>query len=44
MQTSQTGSFLASREMNFWALSLGYLIVILQSIVNFTSKFLEDKK
>jgi len=44
MQTSQTSSSLASREMNFWVLSLDHVIVILLSIVNFTSKFLEDKE
>jgi len=30
--------------MNFWVLSLHQVIVILLSIVNFTSKFLEEKE
>jgi len=34
MQASQTSSFLTSREMNFWVLSLDNVIVILLSIVN----------
>ena len=42
--TSQTGSSLASKELNFWVLSLDQVIVILLSIVNFASKFLEDKE
>jgi len=44
MQASQTSSFLASREMNFWVLRLHQVIVILLSIVNVASKFLEDKE
>ena len=44
MQASETSSFLASREMNFCVLSLDQVIVILLSIVNFTSKFLEEKE
>jgi len=34
LQTSQTSLSLASREMNFWVLSLDQVIVILLSIVN----------
>jgi len=30
--------------MNFWVLSLDQVLVILLSIVNFASKFLEDKE
>ena len=41
---SQTSPFLASREMNFWLLSLDHVLVILLSIVNFACKFLEDKE
>ena len=44
MQTSQISSSLASSELNFWVLSLDQVIVILLSIVNFASKFLEDKE
>jgi len=44
MQSSQTNSLLASKEMNFLVLSLDQVIVILLSIVNFTSRFLEDKE
>jgi len=44
MQASQTSSLLASKELNFWVLSLDQVTVILLSIVNFTSKFLEDKE
>jgi len=44
MQTSQTSSSLASRELNFWVLSLDQVIVILLSIVNIASRFLEDKE
>jgi len=44
MQTSQTSSSLASREMNFSVLSLDQVIVILLSIVNVANKFLEDKE
>jgi hypothetical protein len=44
MQTSQTSASLASQELNFWVLSLDQIIVILPSVVNFTSKFLEDKE
>jgi len=44
MQTIQTSSSLASRELNFWILSLDQVIVILLSIVNIASRFLEDKK
>jgi len=40
MKASQTSSFLASREMNFWVLSLDQVIVILLSIFNVASKFL----
>ena len=43
MRTSQTSSSLAS-ELNFWVLSLDQVIVILLSIVNFASKFHEDKE
>jgi len=42
--TSQTSSSLASKVLNFWVLSLDQVIVILLSIVNDTSKFLEDKE
>ena len=42
--TSQTSSSLASKVLNFWVLSLDQVIVILLSIVNVTSKFLEDKE
>jgi len=44
MHSSQTSSFLASREMNIWLLSLDQVLVILLSIVNFACKFLEDKE
>jgi len=44
MQASQTSLFLASREMNFSVQSLDQVIVILLSIVNDVSKFLEDKE
>ena len=44
MRTSQTISSLASRELNFWVLSLDQVIVILLSIVNIASRFLEDKE
>ena len=44
MRTSQTSSSLASRELNFWVLSLDQVIVILLSIVNVASEFLEDKE
>ena len=44
MRTSQTSSSLASKVLNFWVLSLDQVIVILLSIVNFASKFLEDKE
>jgi len=44
MLSSQTSSPLASREMNFWLLSLKHVLVILLSIVNFACKFLEDKE
>ncbi len=44
MRTSQTSSSLASKELNFWVLSLDQVIVILLPIVNFASKFLEDKE
>jgi len=44
MLTSQTSSSLASRELNFWVLSLDQVIVILLSIVNVANKFLEDKE
>jgi len=44
MQTSQTSSSLASREMNFWVLLFDQVIVILLSIVNVANKFLEDKE
>jgi len=43
-QTSLTRSYLASRELNFWVLSLDQVIVILLSIVNVANKFLEDKE
>jgi len=43
MQASQTSSFLASMNMNFWVLSPDQVIVILLSIVNLTSLFFEDK-
>jgi len=42
--TSQTSSSLASKVLNFWVLSVDQVIVILLSIVNVTSKFLEDKE
>jgi hypothetical protein len=42
--TSQTSSSLASKVLNFWILSLDQVMVILLSIVNVTSKFLEDKE
>jgi len=44
VRTSQTSSSLASRELNFWVLSLDQVIVILLSIVNVASEFLEDKE
>ena len=44
MLTSQTISSLASKELNFWVISLDQVIVILLLIVNFASKFLEDKE
>jgi hypothetical protein len=44
MLTSQTSSSLASKELNFWVLSLDQVIVILLSIVNFASKFLEGRE
>ena len=44
MLSSQTSSPLASRKMNFWVLSLDQIIVILLSIVNVASEFLEDKE
>jgi len=44
MRTSQTSTSLASKELNFWVLSLDQVIVILLSIVNFASKFLKDKE
>jgi len=43
MRTSQTSSSLSSRKLNIWVLSLDQVIVILLSIVNDASKFLEDK-
>jgi hypothetical protein len=42
--TSQTSSSLASKVLNFWVLSLDQVIVILLSIVNIASRFLEDKE
>jgi len=42
--TSQTSSSIASRELNFLVLSLDQVIVILLSIVNVASEFLEDKE
>ena len=44
MRTSQTSSSLASKVLNFWVLSLDQVIVILLSIVNIASRFLEDKE
>ena len=44
MHTSQTSSSLASKVLNFWVLSLDQVIVILLSIVNIASRFLEDKE
>jgi len=44
LQTSQTGSSLASQEMNFWVLSLDQVIVILRSIVTVANRLLEDKE
>jgi len=44
MRTSQTSSSLVSKVLNFWILSLDQVIVILLLIVNFASKFLEDKE
>jgi hypothetical protein len=42
MRASQTSSFLASKVLKFWVLSLDQEIVILLLIVSFASKFLED--
>ena len=44
IHATQTSSSLASKESNFWVLSLDQVIVILLSMVNFASKFLEDKE
>jgi hypothetical protein len=44
MRTSQTSSSLASKVLSFWVLSLDQVIVILLSIVNIASRFLEDKE
>jgi len=44
MQSSQLAHHMFCREMNFWVLSLDYLIIILVSIVNVTRKFLKDKE
>jgi len=44
LHSSQTSSLLASKEINFWVLSLDQVLVILLSIVNFACKFLEDKE
>jgi len=44
LHSSQTSSLLASKEMNFWVLLLDQVIVILLSIVNTASGFLEDKE
>ena len=44
MRTGQTSSSLARKELNFWVLSLDQVIVILLSIVNVASEFLEKKE